>query len=104
MPHEDRQQSLLARRADLTAELARIEDQLDDEPPKDWEDRSAERQGDEVLEAMGQHDLTELRAIDAALARIEDGSYGICAKCGNDISTERLDAVPTAALCRNCAV
>lgn len=103
MPHTDRKAALLARRAELTEDLVRIEDQLDDEPPKDWEDRSVERQGDEVLEAMGQQDLTELRAIDAALARIEDDTYGICAKCGDDISPERLNAVPTAALCRNCA-
>lgn len=104
MPHDSRKAALLARRAELTAELTRIEDQLDDEPPKDWEDRSAERQGDEVLEAMGQQDIVELRSIDAALSRIEDGSYGFCVKCGDEISAERLDAVPTAALCRNCAV
>jgi len=104
MTHEDAKAVLLARRAELTGELKRIEDQLDDEPPKDWEDRAAERQGDEVLEAMGQHDLTELRAIDAALARIDDGSYGTCAKCGAGISPKRLAAVPTAALCRTCAV
>ncbi|MEM8850238.1 MAG: TraR/DksA C4-type zinc finger protein, partial [Pseudomonadota bacterium] len=45
-----------------------------------------------------------IRAIDAALARIAAGTYGICVKCGADISPERLVAVPTAALCRTCAV
>jgi len=104
MTHDDLRARLEARRAELTGELKRIEDQLDDEPSKDWEDRAAERQGDEVLEAMGQHDLTELRAIDAALARMDDGSYGTCATCGGEISPERLAAVPTAALCRTCAV
>lgn len=94
---------LLARRAELTGDLAEIEDQLDDPMPKDWEDRASERQGDEVLEALGHADLDELRRIDAALARVEDGSYGICAKCGDAISDARLQAVPTAALCRNCA-
>ncbi|SFJ30859.1 TraR/DksA family transcriptional regulator [Jannaschia pohangensis] len=94
---------LLARKAELMDDLAHIEDQLDDPAPKDWEDAASERQGDEVLESLGMHDQTELRAIDAALARIEDGTYGTCAKCGDPISTERLEAVPTAALCRNCA-
>lgn len=103
MSHADRKATLLARRAELTAQIRTIEDQLDDEPPRDWEDRSTERQGDEVLEAMGQQDLTELRAIDAALARIAEGTYGICAGCGNEISDLRLDAVPTAALCKACA-
>ncbi|MCR9109896.1 TraR/DksA family transcriptional regulator [Marivita sp. XM-24bin2] len=94
---------LLKRRAELTEDLSEIEDKLDDPMPKDWEDRASERQGDEVLEALGNADLDELRRIDAALARIDDNSYGICAKCGDPISDERLRAVPTAALCKNCA-
>lgn len=108
MPHDDhshetRKAALLARRAELTGELREIEDALDAPQPTDWEDRAAERQGDEVLEAKGHHDLAELRAIDAALGRIEDGSYGICVRCGDDIAPERLEAVPTAPLCRSCA-
>ncbi len=94
---------LLKRRAELAEDLIDIEDKLDDPMPKDWEDRASERQGDEVLEALGNVELDELRRIDAALARMEDGSYGTCAKCGDPISDERLSAVPTAALCRNCA-
>ena len=95
---------LETRRADLTAEMREIEDRLDAEPSKDWEDRASERQGDEVLEARGTHDLTEIRQIDAALKRIENGSYGICAKCGDPISLERLSAVPATLFCKRCAV
>ncbi|MGB3407893.1 MAG: hypothetical protein WBA67_10400 [Jannaschia sp.] len=65
---------LLARRKELTRDIARIEDQLDDPAPKDWEDAASERQGDEVLQSLEHHDQTEIRAIDAALQRIEDGS------------------------------
>ena len=61
---------LLARRAELLGNLERIEDQLDDPMPKDWEDAASERQGDEVLTALGQSDRAEIRRIDAALARI----------------------------------
>ncbi len=43
-------------------------------PPKDWEDRSSERQGDEVLESLGQAELGEVRRIDAALGRITAGT------------------------------
>ncbi|PWJ22361.1 TraR/DksA family transcriptional regulator [Jannaschia seohaensis] len=99
----DAKTRLLARRQELTGDLARIEDQLDDPAPKDWEDAASERQGDEVLEALGEHDRRELRAIDAALARIADGTYGTCAKCGGEITPERLEAVPTAVFCRTCA-
>lgn len=40
--------------------------------------------------------------IDSALARIEEGTYGTCARCGNEIPEERLSAVPYATLCVEC--
>lgn len=95
--------TLKTRRAELLGELHEIEDALDDPVPKDWEDAAVERQGDEVLEALGVHDLEELRGIDAALARIEEGTYGECMKCGNDISDERLAALPATPFCKSCA-
>lgn len=96
-------QSLIERRDALLKELGQIEDALDDEPSKDWEDRSAERQGDEVLEAMGHHDMDGLRRIDAALERYAKGDYGMCVKCGEDIAPERLAAVPETPFCASCA-
>ena len=99
----DTEKRIRARRAELTEELLDIEDRLDDEPPKDWEDRASERQSDEVLEALGSHDLSELRQIDAALDRIAAGTYGECAKCGEDIAAERLKALPATPLCTSCA-
>lgn len=94
---------LKARRAELKAELSDIEARLDDEPSKDWEDRATERQSDEVLESLGTHDLSELRQIDAALARIADGTYGDCMKCGEEIGAERLSALPATPFCMACA-
>ena len=43
-----------------------------------------------------------LRAIDDALARIEDGTYGSCSRCGRTITEERLEAMPYATLCIDC--
>ena len=40
-----------------------------------------------------------LAAIDAALARIENGTYGRCERCGKEIEADRLDAIPYATLC-----
>jgi len=97
-------QILLARRAELTAHLIETEHALDDTPPKDWEDRSAERQGDEVLESLGHMELAEVKRIDAALHRIEEGEYGVCQKCGEDISAERLKLLPDTPFCKRCAV
>ena len=103
MSHNALKARLISRRAELDAEIHDIEAALDAPQPTDWEDRSAERQGDEVLEAKGLNDLTEIRAIDAALARMDAGEYGFCLKCGAEIDPARLDAVPTAALCVSCA-
>lgn len=94
---------LRARRAELAGELLDIEDRLDDEPAKDWEDRATERQDDEVLQALGSHDMSELRQIDAALGRMAEGTYGTCARCGEPISDERLEALPATPLCKTCA-
>jgi RNA polymerase-binding transcription factor DksA len=45
----------------------------------------------------------ERAATEAALARVADGSYGICANCGRPIAPGRLEARPTATLCIECA-
>lgn len=104
MTETSKQMALLkARKAELRSEMLEIEDRLDDEPPKDWEDRASERQGDEVLEALGAQDMTELRQIDAAISRIGAGTYGLCVKCGDPISSQRLDALPATPFCSTCA-
>ena len=43
-----------------------------------------------------------LASIDAALARIDNGTYGVCEACGNRISEERLEALPYATKCIDC--
>jgi DnaK suppressor protein len=47
-------------------------------------------------------DLVELRAIDAALARLKNGSFGYCTDCGDEIGRARLKANPTAIRCIDC--
>lgn len=58
-----------------------------------------EQELDETLEESSGNVLAE---IDAALQRIEDGTYGTCANCGTEIPAERLEAVPWATLCIDC--
>ncbi len=95
---------LLERRQKLTSHLTEVEETLDETPSKDWEDRSSERQGDEVLESLGNYELAELKRIDAALDRMSEGIYGDCQKCGNQISSARLELLPDTPFCRVCAV
>jgi len=44
----------------------------------------------------------QLAQIDSALARLDDGQYGICLECGEDIPVERLRAIPSALYCVRC--
>ena len=55
-----------------------------------------DREIDFTLEENSNQVLTE---IDAALRRIEGGTYGTCTKCGREIRPERLEAYPWASLC-----
>jgi RNA polymerase-binding transcription factor DksA len=45
---------------------------------------------------------TQLSEIDAALAHIEKGTYGVCAQCGKDIPTARLEFRPSSIYCVDC--
>ena len=45
-----------------------------------------------------------LEQIEAALKRIEEGTYGRCEECGGAIPKARLEAIPYAALCVKCAL
>ena len=56
----------------------------------------------EVDDSLGENAEQILREIDTALARIDDGTYGTCTRCGKEIPVERLDAVPYAVLCVEC--
>lgn len=53
-------------------------------------------------QAEASRDLAELRTLDAARARLDEGSYGICSNCGQDIGFERLRANPGAERCIRC--
>lgn len=98
-----RKAQLETRLADLAKRLKGIDAELDSHDAKDWEELATEREGDEVLEDLGQAGELEMRQIRAALARIAVDDYGFCTKCGADIAEERLDLLPHTPFCRNCA-
>lgn len=58
-----------------------------------------DRELDYTLEENSEHVLAE---IEAALTRIEEGTYGTCTHCGGQIAEERLEALPWATLCIEC--
>lgn len=94
---------LETRLAELEARLHEIDDSLDSHQSRDWEELATEREGDEVLEQMGAAGETEISKITAALARMDEGEFGYCVSCGDEIAPERLEVVPYTPFCRKCA-
>jgi RNA polymerase-binding protein DksA len=90
----------LMRRSEKTlAEEQRLLEQV--EP--DWEDEAAKLSAARLLDRMSDVELTQLRRVQAALERLERGSYGTCARCGARIDPRRLRALPEADRCARCA-
>lgn len=56
----------------------------------------------EIEFALGERETAELTALDAALGRIEAGTYGVCTDCGVTIPAARLQASPEAGRCIAC--
>ena len=102
-PITTRQTQLEQRLADLTARLGGIKAELTDVETQDWDDIAKDREDDEMLEQLGLDSQTEVRAINAALQRIKDGSYGVCVRCGAQIEAARLDLLPFTPFCKDHA-
>ena len=58
--------------------------------------------GREIDYTLGENSGQVLAAIDSALKRIDEGTYGTCVSCGEEIRHERLEATPWASLCIDC--
>ncbi len=64
-------------------------------------DQAAEGMDEQIAIAGNEEYLLE--QVEAALERVEQGTFGICENCGGEIDPERLDAIPYTALCIGCA-
>jgi DnaK suppressor protein len=73
--------------------------QAREEAGDDWAQADAER---DLAFALEERESAELVAIDEALKRVADGSFGLCVDCGVGIATARLHANPTALRCVDC--
>jgi len=82
--------------------------------PLQWTmENNSGRQGDMADQAAGtnevhiqlklkQTDAKILQAIEEALERVEQGTYGLCRDCGKDVAPARLDAIPWTRVCIAC--
>jgi len=65
-------------------------------------DLASDQQDRELSLLLNKRDRKKLLAIDEALEKIEEGNYGICQECGEQIGAGRLRAVPLADYCIDC--
>ena len=93
-----RQQSEAARGNQSDA----LEFATNDDGVKDVADQSVKDVSQEIEYRLSERASQVVADIDQALLRIDEGSYGVCARCGRDIPERRLDAVPTARYDAEC--
>ena len=94
---------LQQRLTQLAERAGQIETDLRKPQNPDWEERATETEGDEVLETLDSSTLEEAKQIEEAMKRLDAGTYGVCLRCGRPVGDKRLEAVPHAATCINCA-
>lgn len=80
-----------------------IERDLSREHAQSFSEQATERQNDMVLQGLLVDARASYQEVQLALQRIEDGTYGECEQCGEAINSARLEAMPAARLCINCA-
>jgi DnaK suppressor protein len=68
----------------------------------DTYDLASEERDREINFILNDREREKLQAIDEALERIEDGTYGICESCESEIASGRLEAMPFSRLCVSC--
>jgi RNA polymerase-binding transcription factor len=104
---EEVQTLLEARRRQLADELAELT-----KPPEAGSNLSfGKRIGEGTTEAVERISSTAaarsiaaaLAEVDRALEKVDEGTYGLCDECGQPISSERLEAIPSATLCVTCS-
>lgn len=103
MSNSEMKADLEGQLAVLQTRLAGIKKDASHEYPGDSAEQAQERENDEVVDAIGNETAHSIRAITTALERIENGSYGICGACGEQIGKARLKAVPEAIHCIDCS-
>ncbi|MGR2739054.1 TraR/DksA family transcriptional regulator [Billgrantia sp. Q4P2] len=103
---EQRQELLEALRDELVERVdrykvhkMRLENPLD----RDMEEQAIELENEDVIDALEEEAEEELGQVMHALERIEEGEGELCERCGEPIDPRRLEAIPYATLCLDCA-
>lgn len=96
-------EQLINEKQELTSRLNKIEADIERGRSRDLGEQAQERENDEVLDGLSAEAQSQLNRINRALTKIDKGQYGVCERCHQAINPSRLEALPTAEYCLDCA-
>jgi DnaK suppressor protein len=94
--------ALEAKRSDLIRELGEGRERLAIDPASDPMDQVCSTADRDLAVHSVDRMHAVLRLVEGALSEIRDGTFGVCAQCGDDIPVKRLEAVPWSPYCVTC--
>jgi len=101
--NDQSRQQLTQRRDRLQQKIAEIQHAESAETAQGETDNAHEWENADVRADLVQEAMKQLEAVQAALARMDDGEYGVCTSCGKPIGAKRLEVSPEAVMCVKCA-
>ncbi len=101
--YEDLKSKLTAHLHEMESRVGKIEADICSPEDADLSEQAVLDADDEPLAALNKAGLAEIVSIKMSLARIENGTYGVCTNCDLAIPLDRLEALPTATTCIECA-
>ena len=95
--------TLLDLEDELKSHIEKLSIDLSKSHSRDSGEQAVERENDEVIDQLERDANEELKQVQNAIQRINNGKYHLCTSCGGDISAARLKAIPYTTLCIVCA-
>lgn len=102
---DEMRKKLLAKKQELVETVTQDESEgrgFDESGTQDLADKASNSYTKEFLFGLSDTERTLLQAVDGALARLKDGTFGICLACGEPMQSKRLEALPWASHCLSC--
>ena len=90
------------RKVDALGRLQGTLDEINESRAAEYEEEVTLSDDKEYLSKLIEQDARGLEEINRALEKVLDGTYGKCERCGEEISRDRLEAIPTAIMCMDC--
>jgi RNA polymerase-binding protein DksA len=94
---------LIQHKAELQKRISTIHEHARDPLEQDSAEQAAQLGNVAVVSALEAEAVQQIAEIEAALQRLEAGTYGVCVTCGEPIGEGRLKVRPAATQCRDCA-